>query len=33
MSELDLLNPDKEEGPDMSSLGTEHVRPESLEFG
>jgi hypothetical protein len=33
MSGLDLWNPDKEEGSDMSDLGGGYVRSKSLESG
>jgi hypothetical protein len=33
MSGLGLWNPDKEEGPDMYSLGAGHVQQSSVEFG
>jgi hypothetical protein len=33
MSGLNLWNPDKEEGSDMSGLGVGYVRSESLESG
>jgi hypothetical protein len=32
MSGLGLLNPDKEEGSDISGLWAGHVRPDYLEF-